>query len=92
MSFLEELKNVHSLKQKAEEMQAQLANEKVTGQSGNGVFCVVMNGNQEVLSVTIPDSGYGKEETEAGIKEAFADARGKVENILKNKMMGGMLG
>jgi DNA-binding protein YbaB len=86
MSFLDDLKNLHNLKQKAEEMQSALANEKVTGKSKDEAFLIVMNGNQEVLAVTVPENGYDKNQIETGIKEAFFDARRKIENIIKSKI------
>lgn len=78
------LKDLSTLKKQASEIQKQLAEESVTAES-HGVK-VVMNGNQEVLSVEI-NPELGKEDQEKYLKEAFNDAVKKVQKVMAQKMM-----
>lgn len=78
------LKDLSTLKKQANEMQKQLA-EEIIEVENKGVK-VVMNGNQEVLSVTI-NIELGKEDQEKYLKETFNDAVKKVQRVMAQKMM-----
>ncbi len=86
--MLDKIKELYNLKKQAQELQSQLGNERVIGKSRDGRFSVVMNGNQELLEVYVPTMELVKIEVEQGIKEAFNDARGKIESLLRTKMSG----
>lgn len=89
--MFDKLKDLYHLKKQAEEMQKQLANEKVVGLSQDGTFAVTLNGNQELLGVNIsPDVNLSQPDVEKNIKEAFADAQAKLKNLLASKL-GNML-
>jgi DNA-binding protein YbaB len=81
------LKDLNNLRQQAGQMQAMLAGEQVEAE--NHGIKVVMNGNQEVLEVTI-NSELGKEEQEKYLRETFNEAVKKVQRLMATKMMGMM--
>ena len=86
MSFFENLKDIHKLKAQAEELQKQLANERITGSSQDGQFCVAINGNQEILEIKMPETLPANPIVESGIIEAFGNAKKKLEEVMKQKM------
>jgi len=47
------MKQVAKMQQKMEEIQAQLAEERVEGSAGGGMVKVIANGNQEIVEVKI---------------------------------------
>ena len=68
-------------------MQSRLATERVEGMSRDGSFRVELNGNQEVLSVSITENvNLLREAVERNSKEAFSDALAKLKNLLAAKM------
>ena len=86
--MLDELKDLFKMKQQAKQLQDELGNQRVTGTSRDGRYSIVMNGNQEVLDVFVPSGDLVKTDVEEGIKEAFHDARQKIEALLRDKMTG----
>lgn len=85
--MFEKLKQFKDLRDKANNVRKQLANESVVAEQGG--ISVVMDGNQEVLRVEIkpellqPDH---KERAEQAAKDAFNDAVKKVQKIMVEKM------
>lgn len=72
-------------------MQRLLADVRVEGVSRDGIFKVSMNGNQEVLGVTVTEGAtLAKEVVERSSKEAFTDALNKVKNEMAEKFKGMM--
>lgn len=87
--MFDKLKDLYNLKKQAEEMQKQLAAEKVTGLSVDGTFAVTLNGNHELLSVNIsPDINLGQPEIQKNIKEAFDNAQDKLKQLLADRFQG----
>ncbi len=77
---------MYQLRKQAQEMQSRLVGEKVTGISRDKTLEITINGNQEITDINILDrdsfvAGY----IEDSIKEAFADAQGKIKNIMMEK-------
>jgi len=87
MSFFDDLKNLHSLRQQATLIQSQMAELKIEGYSKDNKYKIVINGNNEVLDVFVPEDYLKQEDVQLGIKEAFSDARLKLEQTIKEKMM-----
>ena len=79
------IKDLAAMKKQAGAMQAALAQEQVEVEN-HGVK-IVMNGNQEVLSVEV-NQELGKEEQEKYLKENFNGAVKKVQRLMAQKMMG----
>lgn len=92
MGFFDNLKDMHKLRSQAAELQKQLAQERITGSSDDGSFLVVINGNQEILEITMPEVLPANPLVSSGIIQAYASAKKKLEDIMKQKMMGSMLG
>lgn len=87
------LKQVKDLRSRAKELQSKLGEEKVEGSAGFGKVKVTMDGNHEVVSVSI-DEGQMNDKTklEGNVKEAVNDASKKLQRVLASKMkdLGGM--
>ncbi|MDD4333188.1 MAG: YbaB/EbfC family nucleoid-associated protein [Patescibacteria group bacterium] len=85
------LKQFRDLRSQAKTLQSALANESVTIEKG-GVK-LVMNGNMEVISLTIND-GLEKNSLEGIITDCINDAIKKTQRIMAQKMqeMGGLPG
>jgi len=83
------IKDLAEMKKQAGAMQAALADEQLEAE--NHGIKIVMNGNQEVLSVEV-NSELSKEEQEKYLKETFNDAVKKVQQLMAQKMMGGGFG
>ncbi len=86
--MFEKLKQFKDLRTKAKSLQSLLADEKVEGSAAWGKIKMSMNGNQEVLSVTIdPDLLGNKAKLEEAIKEVTNDTIKKAQKVMANKMM-----
>ncbi|MFH1769080.1 MAG: YbaB/EbfC family nucleoid-associated protein [Parcubacteria group bacterium] len=90
MGFFDDVKDMHALKKQAETVQAQLESEVIEGVSNDGKYKIIMDGSQKVNEVVVPDD-VAKEEAQKGIKEALEDARNKLEKLMRDKMMSGMM-
>lgn len=85
--MLDKLKDMYQLQKQARELQARLSSERATGASRDGSFRVELNGNQEVLSVSVSENAnLSRESVERNAKEAFSDALSKLKNMLASKM------
>lgn len=85
--MFDKLKDMYQLQKQAREIQARLSSEKVEGVSRDGTFRVELNGNQEVLFVSVSDTtNLSREAVERNSKEAFSDALSKLKNLLAQKM------
>ena len=85
--MLDKLKDLYNLQKQAREIQSRLAGERVEGTSRDSSFCVELNGNQEVLSVSVSENAnLSREVVERNAKEAFSDALSKLKNLLASKM------
>jgi DNA-binding YbaB/EbfC family protein len=89
--FLGLMKQATQLQSKMQEMQAELDQVTVDGTAGGGMVSVTMSAKGELKSVRIDDSLVKpgeKEIIEDLIVAAHADARGKAEALLAEKMKG----
>ena len=88
------LKHIRALKQQGKTMQNELATIEQEGSAAWGKVKMTVNGNRELLAVSIDDSMMSdKKKLEEAIKDAFKDATGmKFQMKLAKKMqdMGGM--
>ena len=85
------LKQLKDLRSTAKTMQDALSSERV--EETRGGVKIVMNGNMEVLSVTIGE-GLSKEATETGVKNSINDTIKKAQRLMAKKLqdMGGFPG
>ena len=82
------MKQAQQMQEKVQQMQQQLANAEVTGESGAGLVKVLMTGRHDVKRVQI-DPGLmseDKEVLEDLLAAAVNDAVRRVENNHKDKM------
>jgi nucleoid-associated protein EbfC len=88
------MKQVQQMQAKMEKMQAEMAEKEVEGTAGGGMVKVLINGKNEVLSVTIDPEVVDKEDVEmlqdlvaAAINQAYQ----KVQEM-QSEMMSGITG
>lgn len=87
--MFEKLKQIKDLRDKAKKIQEALQTVQVEGAAGWGKVKVVMDGNQQVVSVSIdPECMVAdqKEKLEGYVKEAIGDAVKKVQQQIMMKM------
>ncbi len=87
------LKQVRDLQGKAKQIQHVLAAEKIEGSAGWGKVKMTVDGNQNVVTVSIdPDVMSDKTKLEGLIKDAANDAMGKVRKVMASKLkdLGGL--
>lgn len=92
--MFQKLKQYKDLREQAKSVQSILADVTVHADSTGGKIAVVMNGNQEILSIDIDPSllaPENKEKIEKGIKEAIASAMKKLQREMMMKMKSGDL-
>lgn len=86
--MFEKLKQFKDLREKAKDIQSKLAEEKVTATAAWGKIKMEMNGNQEVLSVSIdPELLGNKGKLEDAIKDVTNEAIKKAQKVMAEKMM-----
>jgi len=87
--MFEKLKQFKDLRDKAKLIQETLSGEHVEGTGAWGKVTVDIDGNQNVLSVSVDDSLLSvseKAKLQDGLKEAFNDAVKKVQKKVFEKM------
>ena len=87
--FLGLMKQAAELKSKMEAMQAELEASEVEGLAGAGLVAVTLNGKGDLKGVRIDESLVKPDEKqilEDLIVAAHADAKRKVETLMKDKM------
>ncbi|MBI4239629.1 YbaB/EbfC family nucleoid-associated protein [Candidatus Uhrbacteria bacterium] len=86
MGMLDKLKDMAEMRKSAKELQSVLGKETVSGASSNGSVKVVLDGNQNVVSVQIADSALAnKELLERSTKEAFSRALDALKKLMVSK-------
>jgi hypothetical protein len=81
------LKQFKNLRDKAKTLQNSLSEEKIEASAAWGKIKMVMDGNQEVKSVTIdPELLTSKEKTEIAVKDVVNDAVKKVQKVMAEKL------
>jgi DNA-binding YbaB/EbfC family protein len=85
---------MRKVQEEMEKMQAALADEQITGTAGGGMVTVVVNGHQDVLSLTIKPEVVDPDEVEmlqdlilAAVNDAMEKSR-----ALAEERMGGLTG
>jgi DNA-binding YbaB/EbfC family protein len=87
MSMFSKLKQFKDLKDRAKEIQAALAQETAEGTAGWGKVKVVINENQQILSVSIDESVMNdRVKLQELIVEATNDAIGKIQRVMASKL------
>lgn len=81
------MKQAQQMQQNMQEMQNELANLKVEGQSGGGLVSLIMTGKHKISKIKIDDSliGEDKDMLEDLIAAAVNDASNKLEKTTKEK-------
>lgn len=84
------MKQAQQMQERMQELQVEVANLEVHGESGAGLVRVVMNGRHEIKRVTIDPSllSEAKEVVEDLVAAACNDAAHKVEAAQQDKMAG----
>lgn len=85
------LKQAQKMQKKMMESQEQLANKTVEASSGGGMVKVVMNGNQEILSLKIEREVVNPDDIEMLedlIVAAIEEAREKIKEMVEEEMSG----
>jgi DNA-binding YbaB/EbfC family protein len=82
------LKQFKDLRNQAKKLQEELAQETVDGTGARGMVTVTINGNQEVLSVTISPElvENGADKVADAVKDATNDAISKIQKVMAKKM------
>lgn len=93
--FAKKKKEARLFQEKMGKMQEHLKNERAEGQAGNGLVTVVLNGEHEMIALSIKPEAVDPEEVECLedlIKAAYKDALHKLEVASKKdfSMMGGL--
>lgn len=87
MSFFDKMKDMNEMRKQAAEIQSILGKEQVTGVSNDGHFSVTMDGNQNVMSVTIADELVGdKFQLEKSSKEAISKTLDALKKLMVTKL------
>lgn len=87
MSMFSKLKQFKDLKDRAKQIQDALSQETAEGTASWGKVKVIINGNQQVLSISIDDSLMtDRPKLQDAIKEATNDAIGKIQKIMATKL------
>jgi len=89
--MFDKIKQIKELREQANTMKQALAQETVHGEAHHGQVSIVMDGNQEVLSVDIASELLDSDKKEAlqkYIQEAINDAIKKVQRVMAQKMQG----
>ncbi|MEK7122469.1 MAG: YbaB/EbfC family nucleoid-associated protein [Patescibacteria group bacterium] len=89
MGMLDKLKDLNELRKHSGELkalQAQLAKEEVVGTSKDGMVTVVLDGNQNVVRVSIEDGALtNKVQLEASVKDALFRSLDALKKMMASK-------
>ena len=83
------LKQIEQMQANMAKAQEELGRETVQGTAGGGAVIVVMNGHQEVESLTIDPEFVDPEDVETlqdAVVAAFNDAQRKAQDVMQQKM------
>lgn len=83
------LKQIEQMQANMARAQEELGQETVQGTAGGGAVIVVMNGHQEVESLTIDPEFVDPEDVETlqdAVVAAFNDAQRKAQDVMQQKM------
>ena len=86
------LKQVQDLRKKAKELQGNLAQDIVAGESLDGQIKITMDGNQKIQNISIDENiltSDNKEMIEKGMIDAFEKATKEVQGLMAQKLQSG---
>jgi nucleoid-associated protein EbfC len=89
--MFDKIKQIQQLKEQADQMKQLLAQETVQADAAHGKVSIVMNGNQEIVGLSIDNEMLRpekKDETEKAIKEAANEAIQKSQRVMAQKIQG----
>lgn len=89
--FAKKKKEAKLMQQKFKEMQEKLKDEKVTGQAGNGLVTITLNGDHDMVSIKIKPECVDKDDVEGLedlIRSAYTEAVKKLESSASMTDMG----
>lgn len=92
--MFQKLKQYKDLRDTAKQAQDILSKETVHGDALGGKIGIVMDGNQEILSIDIDDSLLSpehKDKIEKGIKDAIKSAMKQLQRVMLKKVQSGEL-
>ena len=94
MSVFSKLKQFQQMREQAKKIEDVLGNEKIEVDGARGMIKMVMNGKQEIVSLTIDPSFMqsDKIQLESALRQTFNDAIHKVQKMMAGKIkdMGGL--
>ena len=88
-NFAQMMKQAQELQGRMAEMQAEMESARCEGRSGGGLVVVTLNGKGDLAGIKIDPSLVKPDEAEILedlIVAAHADAKGKLEDMMKEKM------
>jgi len=88
-NFTQMMKQAQELQGRMAEMQADMENARCEGRSGGGLVVVTLNGKGDLVGIKIDPSLVKPDEAEILedlIVAAHSDAKGKLEDMMKEKM------
>jgi len=89
MGMLDKLKDINELRKHSKELkelQGQLAKEQAVGTSSDGMVTVILDGNQNILSVHIEDAIVGnKVQLEKSVKDAIFRSLDALKKMMASK-------
>lgn len=86
MSVFDKVKDFYTMKKQANELQAALAKETATGSSARNVVRIILDGNQNVISVEIDETAIGdKALLERSVREALTSALNALKKMMVSK-------
>lgn len=86
--MMDQMKKMTEIQKRTKEMQEELAQERVTGESADGLVKVTFNGAQEAVDASVDDAklGEGGEAVSAAVLEAIKDGQNKSTQVMMKKM------
>lgn len=94
MAVFSKLKQIKNMRSEAKKVQKTMAQETVHGEGAGGKVGVVMDGNQDILSVDIAEellTPTRKSDVEKGVKDAMAGAQKELQRVMAAKVRSGDL-
>ncbi len=86
MGMFDKLKDINAMRQQAKQMQIQLAQVEVTGQSKDAMIRLIMDGNQDIKSVEVMDGVVGdRKKIAQDIREALYDLNENFKKLMQEK-------
>ncbi|MBL8030588.1 MAG: YbaB/EbfC family nucleoid-associated protein [Candidatus Doudnabacteria bacterium] len=89
MGLFDKLKDINEMRKQASQMQAMLAQQTVTGESGGGKVKITIDGNMDVKSVEVaPEVAGDKSEVARHVRSALEDTFKQHKKMLQKNFSG----